>query len=254
MDDARIGAAFRAVRIRQRLRQHDVADLASVSRTLVSLIERGHLDHLSISALRKIGSVLEIRLPIKAFWKAGDLDRLLNAGHSAMHESLARFLSDAPDWLAAPEVSFAIYGERGVIDILAYHPPTGSLLVIEIKTDLVDMQELIGTLDRKQRLAVQIARDRGWAAASVSCWLVVAEDRTNRRRAAAHRTMLRNAYPSNGHALRSWLRRPVGPMHAMSFWSDDTGGNVRRRIPTTHCARRPPADSSVRRTPGQTAA
>jgi len=32
----------------------------------------------------------------------------------------------ASDWLVATEVSFNILGERGSIDILAFHPDTGS--------------------------------------------------------------------------------------------------------------------------------
>ncbi len=52
------------------------------------------------------------------------------------------------EWLAQPEVSFAIYGERGVIDILAFHPRSRALLVIELKTGIVDVQALIGTVDR----------------------------------------------------------------------------------------------------------
>jgi hypothetical protein len=34
-------------------------------------------------------------------------------------------------------VSFSIFGERGLIDILAFHQPTGMLLIIELKTELM---------------------------------------------------------------------------------------------------------------------
>ena len=68
-----------------------------------------------------------------------------------MHESVARvFRDELPAWMLAPEVSFSVYGERGVIDILAWHPGRRALLVIELKTDLVDMNELLGTFDRKR--------------------------------------------------------------------------------------------------------
>ena len=43
-------------------------------------------------------------------------------------EHVARLLT-AAGWEVAPEVSFSIYGERGVIDVLARHPTAGSLLV-----------------------------------------------------------------------------------------------------------------------------
>ena len=128
---------------------------------------------------------------------------MLNARHSELHELVARwFAEELPEWVLAPEVSFAIYGERGVIDILAWHEPTRSLLVIELKTAIADVNELLGTMDRKKRLAAQVARDRGWDPLTVSQWLIVADTRTNRRRLDAHMTVIRNAFPGRhvGHA------------------------------------------------------
>ena len=60
-----------------------------------------------------------------------------------------------------PEVSFSIYGERGIIDILAWHPSRRMLLVIELKTEIVEVNEMLGTLDRRRRLAIDIARQAG---------------------------------------------------------------------------------------------
>lgn len=149
--------------------------------------------------------------------RQADLDRLLGARHSAMHEALALVFAELPDWVSLPEVSFAVYGERGIIDILAWHAPTRSLLVVEIKTELADLQETLGTLDRKVRLAPAIARERGWDPATVSVWLVIAEGPMNRRRIAAHRSMLRSALAAEGPELRAWLRRPVGQIRALSL-------------------------------------
>jgi hypothetical protein len=121
--------------------------------------------------------------------------------------------------VTAPEVSFAVYGERGVIDILAWHPGRHALLVIELKTDIVDVNELLGTLDRKRRLAATVAADRGWHAITVSCWLIVAGSRTNEARAAVHRATLRSALPETGPGMHRWLRDPVGSIAAYSFWT-----------------------------------
>lgn len=219
MDDIRVGAAFRAVRVRRRWRQLDVADKAGVPRSLISDIERGHFDSTSLARLRAVAAALDIRLDLRAHWRGGELARLLNARHSAMNESVARFLQSLPGWLFAPEVSFSVYGERGFIDILAFHPQSGSLLVIELKTELVDINELVGTLDRKSRLAHRIAAERGWHANSVSRWVIVTRDRTNQRRIKAHRTMLRAVLPADGHAMRSWLLQPSGAISALSMWS-----------------------------------
>ncbi|HEY7942020.1 MAG TPA: XRE family transcriptional regulator [Candidatus Limnocylindrales bacterium] len=229
MDDQQVGAAMRAVRIKRRWRQADVSARAGVDASLISRLERGHLDRLSLVSLRRIAATLDIRLEVWARWRGGELDRMVNARHSELHEVVARFLQ-AVGWQPAPEVSFSIYGERGVIDIFAWHAASGSLLVIELKTAIVDVQELVGTLDRKVRLAPRIAAERGWHARTVSAWVVVATGRTNRRRIAAHRTMLRAAYPTDGRGIRAWLRRPREPVRALSIWPDLAPGHVRPRL------------------------
>jgi hypothetical protein len=40
-----------------------------------------------------------------------------------------------------------------VIDILGWHAAARMILVIELKTEFVDINETMGTLDRKDRLA-----------------------------------------------------------------------------------------------------
>ena len=64
MDDLRVGAAFRAVRVRRRWRQSDVAARAGVSRAFVSLLERGHLDRVSLATLRQVARTLDIRVDL----------------------------------------------------------------------------------------------------------------------------------------------------------------------------------------------
>jgi transcriptional regulator with XRE-family HTH domain len=220
MDDARVGAALRAVRTRRGWRQIDVASRAGVSRTLVSLVERGHVGGASLDTLRAVSSALDVRLDLVARWRGGELDRLLNARHSALHESVARAFARWPGWAFEPEVSFSIYGERGVIDILAWHAATRCLLVIELKTRIVDVHLLVSDVDRKRRLARQVARDRGWDVESVSSWVIVERSKTNQRRIAAHRTMLHAALPQDGRELRAWMRHPIGVVRGLSMWTD----------------------------------
>lgn len=228
MDDPRVGAAFRAVRVRRRWRQSDVAARAGVSRAFISLLERGHLDRVSLAALRRVARVLDIRVDLYARWRGGSLDRMLSARHSQLAESVAVMFTDQPGWLIAPEVSFSVYGERGVIDILAFHAASGCLLVIELKTEIVDVNELVGTLDRKHRLARGIARERGWHPKTVSRWVIVSRSRTNLRRIEAHRAILRAAFPDDGRTMRAWLRAPGRPVSALSTWSDATPGSTSR--------------------------
>lgn len=198
---------------------------------MISRMERGQIGPQSIAQVRAVAAALEIRVDLVPRWRAGDLDRLLNSRHSALHESVARlFRDELPTWILAPEVSFSIYGERGVIDILAWHPGRRALLVIELKTDLADVNELVGTFDRKRRLARQIALARDWDPITVSAWLIVAASRTNRRRAGAHEAMLGAALPDDGRTIRRWLRDPSRAFNGLSFWTDSRGEAGRRDL------------------------
>jgi transcriptional regulator with XRE-family HTH domain len=231
MDLIRLGTVFRAVRVRRRLRQADVSARAGLSAASVGRAERGHGDQLSVGSLLAIAAALDIKLEFEPRWRGGELHRLLNAGHSAMHEQMTGRFALLPDWLAQPEVSFAIYGERGVIDILAFHPARAALLVIELKTELVDVQALIGTVDRYLRLARRIAAERGWTSRSVSGWVILRDTMTNRRHVAAHAGLLGVAFPHDGVTMRRWLREPVGTLRALSFLSDRHRRNSSGRQP-----------------------
>lgn len=222
MDVTRLGSAFRAVRIRKGWRQIDVARSAGVSQPMISRIERGHVRRMSLAVLLQVAAALEVWVDVVPRWRGGDLDRMLNAGHAALHQRVARLLAGTP-WLVVPETTFAIYGERGVIDILAFHPPTGALLIVELKSEIVDIQQLMTAVDRYRRLAPKVARERGWQVQSVSVWAAVRDTKSNRRRAAEHAAVLRVAFPHDGRSVRRWLRAPSGTMAALSFIADAAG-------------------------------
>lgn len=217
MDDTRLGTLFRAIRIHLRLRQAEVAARAGVSQSSVSRIERGHFATLPATVVRSVAGVLEIRLDLVPLWRGGDLERVLNARHSALHEALADRLSREEGWVSAAEVSYSIWGERGVIDRLGFHAGRRMLAVFEIKADLGDPAGLVAQVDRYRRLAPEIARGRGWDADEVSCWAVVADTNVNRRLLAAHRELLRGAFPVDGRELGDWLRDPVRGVDGLTF-------------------------------------
>jgi transcriptional regulator with XRE-family HTH domain len=220
VEDLRFGATVRAARLKRSWRQVDLAKRARVSQTVVSRVERGQIPEMTLAVLRQVAAALEIRLELMPRGRGAELDRLLSARHSALHEAVASALAhDFPEWQMASEVSFSIWGERGVIDLLLWHPGRRALVIIEFKTELVDVGDLLSTMDRRRRLAAEIVARRGWRPRIVSTWVVVASSRTNARRIAAHRTVLRNAFPAGGREIRRWLKDPVAPIAALSVWA-----------------------------------
>jgi hypothetical protein len=179
---------------------------------------------------------MDVRVDCVARWRGGDLDRLLSRRHSMLAEQVAGLLQAQSGWVVLPEVSFAIYGERGVIDQLGWHEDTAQILVVELKTEFVDINEALGTLDRKVRLARTIAAERGWIPKLVSVWLVVSETRTNHRHAAEHSTLLGSRFKMDGRQLGAFLRNPSAATAGLAFMTNanpHNAGQSRRRAGAT---------------------
>lgn len=244
MDDQRAGQVLKALRQRKRWRQQDLSERAGVSATLVARIERGAWASIPLGKIRRVAESLGARLDSIVRWQGADLGRLLDARHAAMHESMARLLGGLDGWQFEPEVSFSIYGERGIIDILAWHPGRRMLLVIELKTEIVEVSGLLGSMDQRRRLAREIGARFGWEALSVSSWVVVAESRTSRRAVAAHAGVLRAKMPLDGRGIGAWLRDPAGRIDALSFLPNRHGVAVGRPVaPVRRVRARPAGDS-----------
>jgi len=250
VDDFRLAAAIRQVRQSRGWRQVDLAERCGRSKSVISRLEHGDVGSQSIDTVRAVAQALEIRVDLVPRWRAGDLDRLLNRAHSGLHESVAQaFRTRWPAWNLIPEATFSVYGERGSIDLLAWHPGRRALLVVELKTAIVDVNELLSTLDRKRRLAGRIAADHGWDPHAVSAWLIVTNDRTNRRRVIAHAAMLGSALPDGRATLLRWLRDPTGRVAGHSFWTGSRPeGRSQARGPTRRIRGHPSSVESVRAT------
>jgi transcriptional regulator with XRE-family HTH domain len=207
VQDVQFGRVARALRRRRGWRQADVAARAGAHRSTISLIERGQLDSVSMTALRRSLAALEVRLDLVPRWRGSDLDRLLDEDHQQLQAAWKARL-DRWSWLVNAEASFNHYGDRGRIDLLAWHPLARIILVVEVKTLVVDAQDLLGSLDVKVRVAPFVARERGWPdARGVVPVLVLRESATNRRR-LVRLGALADDFDLRGRAAVSWLRHP----------------------------------------------
>jgi transcriptional regulator with XRE-family HTH domain len=231
MDEIAFGRGFKALRTKRNLRQLDVARSAGVSRGVIVRIETGHSASMTVKALEKAGAVLGARVICRLSWNGEGLDRLLDAGHAAIVDKVVRIL-EADGWTVATEASFNHFGERGSIDILAFHSASRIVLVVEVKSVVPDVQVTLVGIDRKVRLAREIARSRGWNAVAVGSLLVIRDDRTSRRRIDAHTATFANAFPDRARAIRAWLARPSAahPIRGLWFLTGEPHAATRQRI------------------------
>ncbi len=201
------------------LRQADLSARVGVPRGVISDVERGRLARASLDDLQRMAMVLGADLDVRVRWRGEQLDRLLDEAHAAtVAAAVAMF--DRLGWATAVEASFSIWGERGSIDILAWHESTRSLLVVEVKSVVPDLQAMLYDLDRKARLAPEVATARGWRPITRSRLLILAESPTSRGRVRRHQPVFDTALPARGRALRTWLRRPTGPIRGLLFLSN----------------------------------
>lgn len=203
MDDIRLGTRLRALRQRLLWRQDDLAQRAGISQDVVSRIERGQIDRMPLRNVRAVAHELQAEVVVHLRWRGPELDRLIDEGHAALGGTMVRLLT-AAGWQVRTEVSYSIFGERGSIDIVAWHAPTRTLLVIEVKTDLVSLEETLRKHDEKVRLAPGMSeRQFGWRPTSVGRLLVLPDNSTSRRRISRHSAVIRTVYPLVGGPARA---------------------------------------------------
>jgi transcriptional regulator with XRE-family HTH domain len=217
------------------------SDVGAVSRSKVSRIERGLIATLTVGDLDLAAAAVGATLDIHLRWNGERLDRLMDEAHAHLVELVVRLLRVA-GWDVEVEVSFSIWGERGSIDVFAYHRVSGIVLVMEVKSVVPDSQSMLHGLDRKTRLARKIAAERGWIVRDVARVLVIGDSPTSRRRVARLAATFDAAFPLRSVDVRRWLRQPTGPISGLLFLSFAQGmsANVaatarqrvrRRRLP-----------------------
>ena len=195
---------------------------------------------MQLTAVRAVAAALEVRVELLPRSRAADADRLLNAKHAALAEAFLEWIGAFPGWELRPEFSFSHFGERGIIDVVAWNAVDRALLEVELKTDVIDSGELLGVVDRRRRLGAQIVSSLGWEPRTVSSLVVVAESDANRRKVAAVRRTFDAALPDRIGAVRQYLRGPSEPIRGLIYFSNRHPGQVRQSFATARRVRRPP--------------
>lgn len=207
MERRTIVRTLRAVRRRKGWSQRQLALKLGISKSEMSRWETTALETTSVLELERWTTALNAHVILDL--RVDGERPLTDLKHAAMQNWLVARLR-ALGWVVEAEPSFNHFGDRGRIDALAFHPHVRIVLVVEIKTRLDDVQDLIGRLDVKRRLAPIMATERGWQSIAIVPAIVVAEGRTARRRIAAHDALFAT-FTLRARAAVAWLRTPQGP-------------------------------------------
>jgi transcriptional regulator with XRE-family HTH domain len=186
--------------------QQALALAAGVSRSLVAEIEAGRANP-SLDVVSRLADALGLELEILGRQPLVIGTRTRDAVHARCSGYTDRRLRAAV-WQTAREVEVAGARAHGWIDLLAFDPRTGALLIIEVKTRLDD----IGAIERHmawyERHAIRVARDRGWEPRSVSTWLLLLASDEVDTSVGRYRDALRIAFPRRATDLRIDVLRP----------------------------------------------
>jgi transcriptional regulator with XRE-family HTH domain len=239
MEVQRAGAVLRAARRRRRLSQSQLAVIAGVSQQTVSTIECGHSESSTLRLIRQVAAPLGITVDLALRWRGPDLDRLADERHARIVKAVVDRLSS--DWQVSVEYTFNHFGDRGSVDVLATNCAAGAILLVEVKSELDGIESLLRPMDVKARVVpTLVAAQTGWRARSVASVLVLPDETSSRRAVDRMASVFDAALPSRTVAVRQWLAKPVGSLHAVWFLAEtpnrgairNPGGAGRVRNPT----------------------
>ena len=211
-----------------RHRSAELALRAGLLPEAVSRAERGDARALTLRTLERTAEALGARTSLRLFCTARSWTGCSMPPRGL--EQVVRILR-TNGWEVVPEATFSVYGERGSVDVLAFHPVLGALLIIEVKSVVPDMQALLAGIDRKARRRADGSRShRGWRVRSLSRLLVLPDDRTARRHVAEHAATIGEVLPLRTLSVRRWIASPVGPMGGVLFLPSSQSTTGRRRV------------------------
>ena len=187
--------------------QNQLAISAGVTRGYIANIERGR-GNPSLELVDRIAAALELEIELVARSPVViGADRQRDLVHARCSGHVDRRLR-AGGWLTTREVEIAQGRSHGWIDLLAFDPKTGTLLVIEIKTRLDDLGAIERQLGWYERASFDVARRSGWRPRRTIGWLLVLASDEVEAVLRSNRELLAQAFPTRARAMADLLAAP----------------------------------------------
>jgi transcriptional regulator with XRE-family HTH domain len=187
--------------------QRELSRRSGVPQTAISRVSRGRLAALDLDQLARIAAATgaRMRFVVDAPF-LGDRARQRDRVHARCIGYVAVRLR-AAGWQVATEVEIQGVRGPGWIDLLAFDPRTGRLLVIEIKTEIDDLGRIQRTLGWYARQSRMAARRLGWRPTDVAPVLLLLATQAVDARLRGNRDLVRVAFPADAAEVRGWISR-----------------------------------------------
>lgn len=189
--------------------QRELSRRSGVPQTAISRFVRGRLDAIDLAQLAAIAVAFGARIAFTVdapflVDRARQRDRV----HATCVAYVARRLR-AAGWVVETEVEIAGRYGPGWIDILAFHPPSRRLLVIEIKTEIADLGRIQRTLGWYVHASTAAVHRLGWRPGATTAALIVLATRATDGRLRENRDLVRIAFPGHARDLRRLIEDPA---------------------------------------------
>jgi transcriptional regulator with XRE-family HTH domain len=198
------GAACRDTRVGLDQSQQELAEALGIHRGHLANIEAGRTN-ISVDLMDRIAVALGQRLELIVH-----PPRLISVRpvHDTVHAWCSGYTArrlTGDGWLIAREVDVSAGGIRGWIDILAFDPRTGTLVIIEIKTRLDDLGGAERQIGWYERNAIGAAHRLGWHPRRVVVWLIVLASDEVDRSLVTNRDAIGQAFPGRAPDMLATL-------------------------------------------------
>jgi transcriptional regulator with XRE-family HTH domain len=198
----RLGIIIRDLRTALRWSQRDLSLRSGVSQSWVCAVERGRATDVTLATADRLLAAMGAELNLRAVAPFLADSRQRDPAHAQCVAHVARRLQGA-GWRIATEVEIGSDRSKGWIDILAWHPNTGVVLMIEVKTELLDLGSIERTMNWYLREAWSAARRLGWRPTRVRGCLLVLSTEVVEQRIRENRDTLGRVFPIRAQALSS---------------------------------------------------
>jgi len=212
-----VGRAVLDARTRLGWTQRDLAQRATVSQASVWRLESGRGDELRLGVVVALVDALGGRFQPTLLPPALPEPR---QSRDVVHARLVAYTARRlrrEGWDVALEVELRTGRATGWIDVLAVRATDAACLVVEAKSELVDIGGALRQLGWYARDAWSAARARWWQPRTVTAALLLLDTQLNMAIVTAHAELMHGALPGRAPELLAWLRGTGPPVRGSAL-------------------------------------